>query len=336
MAAVFWGGWRRGASFAMGGGEYPDRQMTKKLTMTASDWLLLIILSVLFGGAFFFAEIAVREVPPMTLAFARCAIASAVLLVYARAMGFSLPSGRSVWLGLAVLAILNTVIPFTLIFWGQTHIPSGLAAILNATAPIFSILIAHFATADDKLSVRRVVGIVIGFAGVVIVIGIEALRELGLEVLAQLAVVIGAFFYAIAGVYGRRFKAYPPSVISAAILMLGAFMLLPISGFAERAWELSAPSWAAVASTVALGVFSTALAFLIYVRVLGRAGAVNFQLVAYLIPVSAILLGVGFLGETLEWRHIIGMCVIAIGLMVIDGRAHQALLRAMKGAPKEA
>jgi drug/metabolite transporter (DMT)-like permease len=310
--------------------------MPPKLTMTASDWLLLIVLSTFWGGSFFFAEIAVHEIPPLTLAFARCAIAAAVLLIYARSLGLSLPSGRAVRGSLLVLAVFNTVLPFTLIFWGQTHIPSGLAAILNATAPLFSILIAHFATTDDKLTGRRIVGIAIGFVGVVIVIGIDALRDLGIQVLAQLAIVLAALSYAMAGVYGRRFKSYPPTVIAASILVLGASMLLPLAAFAEQPWTLPMPSVAAIASTIGLAVVSTALAFLIYFRVLARAGAVNFQLVAYLIPVSAILLGVGFLGETLEWRHIIGMGVIAIGLAVIDGRAHQTLMRAIKGATKEA
>jgi len=310
--------------------------MPPKLTMTASDWLLLIVLSTFWGGSFFFAEIAVREIPPLTLAFARCAIAAAVLLIYARSLGLSLPLGHAVWGSLLVLAVLNTVLPFTLIFWGQTHIPSGLAAILNATAPLFSILIAHFATADDKLTGRRIIGIAVGFVGVVIVIGIDALRNLGIQALAQIAIVLAALSYAMAGVYGRRFKSYPPTVIAASILMLGGSMLLPLAAFAEQPWTLPMPSIAAIASTIGLAVVSTALAFLIYFRVLARAGAVNFQLVAYLIPVSAILLGVGFLGEALEWRHVIGMGVIAIGLAVIDGRAHQTLMRAIKGVTKEA
>ena len=306
--------------------------MTAKLTMTASDWLLLIVLSVFWGGSFFFAEIAVREIPPLTLALGRCAIASAVLLVYARATGLALPVGRAVWRSLLVLAVLNTVLPFSLIFWSQTHITSGLAAILNATAPLFSIMLAHFATADDKLTGRRAVGIAIGFFGVVIVIGVDALRDLGIQVLAQLAIVLAALFYAVSGVYGRRFKSYPPTVIAASILLLGSIMLLPLAAYAERPWVLPVPSIAAIACMVGLAVVSTALAFMIYFRVLARAGAVNFQLVAYLIPVSAILLGVGFLGETLEWRQLIGMIVIAIGLAAIDGSPWRAFRR-FTGAP---
>lgn len=310
--------------------------MQPKLTMTASDWLLLIVLSIFWGGSFFFAEIAVREIPPLTLAFGRCTIAAAVLLIYARAMGLELPKGRAVWRSLLALAVLNTVLPFTLIFWGQTHITSGLAGILNATAPLFSILLAHFATSDDKLTGRRAFGVAIGFIGVVIVIGVDALSDLGVQTLAQLAVVLASMFYAMAGVFGRRFKSYPPAVIAASILMLGAVMLLPLSVYADRPWTLPAPSLAAVACLIGLAVVSTALAFLIYFRVLARAGAVNFQLVAYLIPVSAILLGVGFLGETLEWRHMIGMLVIALGLAAIDGRPHQAIVRRFRSAPKEA
>jgi drug/metabolite transporter (DMT)-like permease len=310
--------------------------MQPKLTMTASDWLLLIVLSTFWGGSFFFAEIAVREIPPLTLALGRCAIAAAVLLVYVKASGLELPKGRAVWRSLLVLAVLNTVLPFTLIFWGQTHITSGLAAILNATAPLFSILLAHFATADDKLTGRRMFGVAIGFLGVIIVIGVDALRDLGVQTLAQIAIVLAAMFYAMAGVYGRRFKSYPPAVIAASILMLGAAMLLPLAAYAERPWTLPTPSLAALACMVGLAVISTAFAFLIYFRVLARAGAVNLQLVAYLIPVSAILLGVGFLGETLEWRHMVGMAVIAIGLAAIDGRPHQAIARRLRGAATEA
>lgn len=309
--------------------------MTPKLTMSVGDWVLLVILSTFWGGSFFFAEIAVREIPPLTLALARCWAAAAVLLVYVRAMGLSLPRDPAVWRMLIVLAAFNTALPFTLIFWGQTHIPSGLAAILNATAPLFSIVLAHFATVDEKMSGRRALGVAVGFAGVVIVIGIDALRDLGVDVLAQLAVMLAAFFYASAGVYGRRFRTYPPAVIAASVLTLGGLMLLPLAALVERPWLLPRPSYAATSSMLALAVVSTALAFLIYFRVLARAGATNLQLVAFLIPVSAILLGVGFLGETLALRHFAGMAAIAVGLAVIDGRPHQALLRAWRGKPKE-
>ncbi|MCC6949571.1 MAG: DMT family transporter [Bradyrhizobiaceae bacterium] len=299
--------------------------------MSLSDWLLLLVLSTFWGGSFFFADIAVREIPPLTLALGRCAIAAAVLLLYVRVKGHGLPREFAIWRSLVFLSLLNSVLPFTLIFWGQTHIPSGLASILNATAPLFSILLAHFATSDEKLTMRRAIGVAIGFVGVIIVIGINALLALGVNVLAQLAVVLAAFFYASAGVYGRRFKTLPSAVIAASVLLLGSLMLLPLVAIVEQPWRLPAPSAGAVASMIGLAVVSTALAFLIYFHVLARAGATNLQLVAFLIPVSAILLGVGFLGETLEWRHFAGMALIAIGLAIIDGRLERALRRMLLG-----
>lgn len=301
--------------------------MQAKLTMTASDWLLLILLSVLWGASFFFVELAVDDIPPFTLALARCAIAAVFLLVYVRINGFALPRDAATWRSLAVLAALNTLFPFTLIFWGQTHIASSLAGILNATAPLFSIVIAHFATTDERMTAARAAGVVIGFVGAVVMIGVDALGDVGVHVLAQLAIVAAAFCYASAGVYGRRFKAYPPSVIAVSIMMLGSCMLLPLALLIDRPWALAMPSAVAFASTIGLGLVSTGVAFLIYFRVLARAGAVNFQLVAFLIPVSAILLGVGVLGEHLESRHVVGMAAIALGLAIIDGRPLRALRR---------
>jgi drug/metabolite transporter (DMT)-like permease len=310
--------------------------MQAKLTMTASDWLLLILLSILWGASFFFVELAVEDIPPFTLAFARCAVAALFLLLYVRVNGFSLPKDAATWRSLAVLAVLNTLFPFTLIFWGQTHITSSLASILNATAPLFSILLAHFATTDERMTAPRAFGVVIGFVGVVVMIGVDALRDVGVHVLAQLAIVLAAFCYACSGVFGRRFKAYPPSVVAASIMMLGSCMLLPLALIVDRPWMLPMPSSAAFASMLGLGLISTGLAFLIYFRVLARAGAVNFQLVAFLIPVSAILLGVGLLNERLESRHLIGMAAIAVGLAIIDGRPLRALRRLVNGEAKAA
>jgi drug/metabolite transporter (DMT)-like permease len=310
--------------------------MQAKLTMTASDWLLLILLSVLWGASFFFVELAVEDFPPFTLALLRCAVAAAFLLIYVRVNGFSLPQDAATWRSLAVLAALNTLFPFTLIFWGQTHITSSLASILNATAPLFSIVLAHFATTDERMTPSRAVGVVIGFVGAVVMIGVDALRDVGVHVLAQLAIVAAAFCYACSGVYGRRFKTYPPSVVAASIMMLGSGLLLPLSLVIDRPWMLPIPSGPAIASMFGLGLISTGLAFLIYFRVLARAGAVNFQLVAFLIPVSAILLGVGLLDERLETRHLVGMGAIAIGLAIIDGRPVRALRRLAGGKTQEA
>lgn len=309
--------------------------MSSRLTMTASDWLLLVLLSVLWGGSFYFVEIAIPEIPPLTLAFARCAIAALFLLVYARANGLSLPTEAATWKALLGLAVMNTVVPFSLIFWGQIHITSSLASILNATAPLFSIVLAHFLTSDDRMTMPRAIGVAVGFVGTVIMIGVDALRDVGVHVLGQLAIVLAAFFYACSGVYGRRFKALPPAVVAVSILMLGSAMLLPLAALVEQPWKLAVPSLPAAAATLGVGILSTGLAFLIYFRVLARAGAVNLQLVAFLIPVSAILFGVGLLNERLEPRHMAGMGAIALGLAIIDGRPWRALRRVLGFEPKQ-
>jgi drug/metabolite transporter (DMT)-like permease len=309
------------------GSQQAKAVMPAKLTMSASDWALLLLLSLLWGGSFFFAEIALEEIPPLTLALLRVALAAAILFAYVRARGLTLPAYGPMWGSLAVMAVLNNVAPFTLIFWSQTHIGGGLASILNATTPLFTIMVAHFATQDDRITPARLVGLVAGFLGVLIVIGADALRELGVHVVAQLASLLAAFCYALSGVYGRRFRGLAPAVLSACILLISTIVMLPLVAVLDRPWMLPLPSAGAIAATIAIAAISTAFAYLIYFRVLARAGATNLLLVTFLIPVSAILLGVLFLDETLELRHMLGMAAIAVGLAAIDGRPQQILAR---------
>src|SRR6185503_13157663 len=177
-----------------------------RLAMSATDWLLLVTLSVLWGGSFFFAKLAVLELPPLTVALGRVAIAAAILVTLARMTGVALPDRLAAWRPCVAMGLLNNAIPFGLIFWGQTHIPSGLAAILNATTPLFTVLVAHAATADEKLTPARLAGVAAGLAGVIVMIGPDMLRELGADVLGQLACLLAAVSYAFAGVYARRFR----------------------------------------------------------------------------------------------------------------------------------
>jgi drug/metabolite transporter (DMT)-like permease len=289
--------------------------------MSAADWLLLVGLSLLWGGSFFFAKIAVLELPPLTVALGRVAIAAAILLTLARATGVALPASLSDWRPYALMGLLNNVLPFTLLFWGQTHIPSGLAAILNATTPLFTVLVAHVATADEKLTGARLAGLAAGLAGVVVMIGPDVLRDLGANVLAQLACLLAAISYAFAGVYGRRFRGEPALRVAAGQLTASSIILaLPVA-LIDRPWMLPLPSGKAIAALVGLAALSTALGYLIYFRLLARAGATNVLLVTFLIPVSAILLGTLVLGEQLAARHLAGMAAIALGLAAIDGRA---------------
>jgi drug/metabolite transporter (DMT)-like permease len=291
-----------------------------RLAMAPSDWLLLVALSLLWGGSFFFAKIAVSALPPLTVALGRVAIAAACLVLVARMTGVALPGTASAWLPFVPMGLLNNVLPFSLLFWAQTQIPSGLAAILNATTPLFTVLVAHFATRDERLNAGRVAGLLFGLAGVVVMIGPDALSALGRNVVAQLACLAAALSYAFAGVYGRRFRGQPSLQVAAGQLNASTILLIPIVIVIDRPWTVPLPSMTTLGALLALAILSTALAYVIFFRILSRAGATAISLVTFLIPVSAILLGTLILGEQLSPRHVVGMIAIACGLAAIDGR----------------
>jgi drug/metabolite transporter (DMT)-like permease len=288
--------------------------------MSAADWLLLLGLSLLWGGSFFFAKVAVAELPPLTVAFGRVSIAAAILALVIKATDTAWPRDAAAWRAFTAMGLLNNVVPFSLFFWGQTHIASGLAAILNATTPLFTVIVAHLFTRDDKLTPARVAGLIMGFAGVVIMIGPDLLHELGANVAAQLACLLGAVSYGFASVYGRRFRDRPPLIVAGGQLTMSSVMLLPIVALVDHPWTLAIPGPVTVGALLALATVSTALGYIIFFHILAAAGATNISLVTFLIPVSAILLGALFLGETLAARHIAGMAAIALGLAAIDGR----------------
>jgi drug/metabolite transporter (DMT)-like permease len=295
--------------------------------MTALDWAALLFLSLLWGASFFFAKVAVAEIPPFTLAFIRIAVAAAILIVVLGATGRFVRIDRSVIGALFLMGIINNVIPFNLLFWGQTHIASGLASIFNATMPLFTVVVAHFVTDDEKFTPGRIVGLGFGFAGVVVIMGPELMHELGTNVLAELACLAAAFFYAISAVYARRFRALPPLVLATGQLSASTVMLMPIM-LIDRPWLLPTPSAHALWAGLGLAVISTALAYLVYYRIIARNGATNVSLVTFLIPVSAIVLGVLFLGETLTPVEFAGFALIGVGLAAIDGRPAARLKRA--------
>jgi drug/metabolite transporter (DMT)-like permease len=293
--------------------------------MTAAEWALLVGLSVLWGGSFLFVGVAVAELPPLTIVVARVALAAAALLLALRFMGVALPRERRVWAAFIGMGVLNNAIPFTLIAWGQSHIASGVASILNATTPLFTVVVAHWLTADERMSARKLAGVAIGFCGVAVMIGGAGLRTLGVDVLAQLAVLAAAISYAFAGVYGRRFKAMgvAPAATAAGMLTASTLLLVPAMLIVDRPWTLPAPSATTVAALLGLALLSTALAYILYFRLLASAGATNLLLVTFLIPVSAILLGATLLGERLAPRHFLGMALIGCGLAAI-GRERAA------------
>lgn len=290
----------------------------QKRTMSLSEWLLLIALSVLWGGSFFLIKIALKQMLPLTLVFSRVSLAAIVLTAFVFLNGQRMPISPLVWRDFLVMGALNNLIPFCLIVWGETQIDSSLAAILNATTPVFTVVLAHFWTQDEQLTPNRLVGVLLGLSGVVVLIGPEVLHELSLHSLGQVAIVFAAFAYGCAGIYGRRFKAFPSTVAAAGMLTGTTVMMLPLV-LVEHPWTLSfsATTWGAV---LGLSLFSTAIAYLLYFRILAVAGATNLLLVTFLIPISALVLGVFLLGEQLHWGEFVGMALIFAGLAAIDGR----------------
>ncbi|WP_319405925.1 DMT family transporter [uncultured Desulfosarcina sp.] len=287
--------------------------------MGVREWGLILILSVIWGGSFFFVGVAVKEMTPLTIVLCRVGFASMILLTVVRLTGRKIPTSAGVWGSFFVLGALNNLIPFSLIVWGQTHIDSSLAAILNATTPIFSVVLAHLLTREERLTANRMAGVLVGWVGVAVLIGIESLGGFGIQVLGQLAVVVASLSYACAAIYGRRFKAMDPVVVSAGMLCGSTVMMLPMALIVEQPWHL-APGAATWAALFGLSAVSTSLAYIIYFRVLAVAGATNILLVTFLIPASAIFLGVMVLGERPGWNAFAGMALIFLGLIAIDGR----------------
>lgn len=301
--------------------------------MTARDWLLLILLSVLWGGSFFFIGVAVQALPAFTIVAIRVGLAMLVLLAVLRALRIALPADGRIWLAFLGMGLLNNVIPFTLFVWAQAQVPSGLASILNATTPISTALVAHAFTSDEKLTPNRLLGVLLGLAGVAVMLGPDLLAGqenlfLGDNLLAQGACLLATLSYAFAGVYGRRFRrlGLAPQVTATGQLTVSAALMLPLALLIDRPWLLPLPGWQVIAALIGLAVLSTAFAYVIFFRIMTTAGS-NVNLVTLLVPVSAILLGVLVLGETLLPRHLIGFGVIALGLAAIDGRLIAVLRR---------
>jgi len=284
------------------------------------EWTLLITLSVIWGGSFFFNAVALRELPPVLVVYGRVGIGFLGLLGVLALTGESLRPHLHRWYQFFALGVLNTAIPFMLIVWGQQHITSGLAAVINATMPAFTILVAHFITPDEHASVRKFFGAIVGLGGVAILIGLDALAGFGDHILGQAAVMGAALCYALAGAYARRFHGVPPMVIACGQLAGSTLALsLPIL-LITRPWELPMPAPEVLGAIVGLGLVCSTLAYLIYFRLIRTAGITNTSLVTLLIPLSASALGTAFLGEPFTWRLVAGMFIICLAAALIDGR----------------
>jgi drug/metabolite transporter (DMT)-like permease len=286
------------------------------------DWSLLGLLSVLWGGSFFFNGMALRELPPLTLVLLRVALASLMLLPLLWAYGIRFPKGISGWKPFFAIGLLNNVLPFSLIVVGQTTIPSGLASILNATTPLFTVVVMA-AAGEEKLQARRIAGVVVGLIGVVILRGWRFdgagfWSGQGIGILLCLA---GAFSYGLAALVARRLLSNAPPLGTATFQLLASSVMMAfIAGFAERPWQLPMPDVATWLAVIGLAALSTALAYIVFFQILRRSGATNVMLVTLLIPVTAILLGYLVLGEQIASREIAGALVIGSALLLIDGR----------------
>ncbi|BAT20008.1 DMT family transporter [Asaia bogorensis] len=289
--------------------------------MGPKEWSLLLILALLWGGSFFFFKILVSAVPPFSVVLGRVGLAALALNLLLVVRRTTLPLDRTLWLRLFVLGLLNNVIPFSAIAFGETRISSGLAAILNATTPVFTIIVAHFLTHDEKMRLDKVAGIVLGFCGVGTLIA-PALAGGGLQssLAGELACLGAALSYGFGGVYGRKFRGLPALQIATGQLTASTILILPLSMLVDHPWTLpplSATVWGAFAG---IALLSTAGAFILYFKLLATSGATNLSLVTFLLPIMALMLGILFLGEHPGWYALAGLCLIGAGLAAIDGR----------------
>ncbi|HVF37761.1 MAG TPA: DMT family transporter [Sphingomicrobium sp.] len=289
--------------------------------MNRADWAILAALALIWGAAFLFIKVAVTHFEPLTYVWLRLSIAAAGLALLLRWRGERLALPGAVWASILLLALLNNIIPFALFGWGQTRIASGLASILNATTPVWGVLVTHLMTRDEKMTPAKLFGVAAGFAGVAVMIGPGLLSNLGSDLMAQLACLAGAFCYAIAGAWARRFKAQgiAPMKVAAAQLIVGALVMAPVVLAVDGRPVLDVPAeaWGAL---IALALLCTAFAYILYFKLIDSAGATNALLVTLLVPPVAILLGSLALGEKLGLASFAGLALIAVGLAAIDGR----------------
>ena len=290
--------------------------------MSLTDWGLLTALSLLWGGSFFFGKVAVATLPPLAVVLVRVLLASLTLLVVLRFRGTRVPRGAGPWRQFLLMGLLNNVIPFSLIFWAETVLSSGLAAILIATTPVFSLVVARLLTADTRLSGGKLLGVTLGLAGVTVLVGTQALSGMSDAVVPTAACLGAALSYGFANVYGRRFRGggVEPVVVAFGQVTASVATMLPLALVVDTPWRLPVPGPAVWAALVSLALLSTALAYSVFFRLLATAGAINSSLVTLLVPVSAVLLGSLFLEESLSLHQAAGMALIGLSLLAIDGR----------------
>ena len=303
-----------------------------RTAMGSVEWSLLILLGVIWGSGFFFAHIAVTEIPPLTLVLLRVGIAAVALHVYLLAIGVSFAPALSRWRLFVALSLSNNIVPFALIFTGQTVLGAGVASVLNATTPFWTIIIANAFTRDEKASWNKVAGVLLGIGGTAIMIGPGLIAGLGGPAWAKFALIGAAISYAIALIVARRFRGMPSTLVATGQVSTSTVIMIPVALLANGTSgmvDLSALAWLSV---LALALLSTSLGYLLYFTIIARAGATNASLVTLIVPMSAILLSAIFLGERLHLFEVAGMALIAGGLLTIDGRLLPKTLQPRRAA----
>jgi drug/metabolite transporter (DMT)-like permease len=295
------------------------------------EWALLIALSAIWGGSFYFFAVIIKELPVFTIVFFRVFLATVALWLIVLVTRQELPQFKNVWHNYLLMGLFNNVIPFSLIVWGESKVAPGLAAVLNATTPFFSVIVAHLSTQNEKLTWNRLAGALVGLTGVAALVGFDAIKNLGADLIFQIAIVMASVSYGISTIFGRRFVGIPPLVSSASQTAASSIMLLPLMMIIDHPFSLTMPSMNATLSLLALALLCTALAYVIFFNIVKSAGMTNVTLVTLLVPVSAMMLGALFLDEQISMRHFLGMLVIGIGLALIDGRIPRKISELLRG-----
>ena len=290
-----------------------------------TEWMLLVGLSVLWGGSYLFMKLAVLTVPLFTIVLGRVSIAALALLIVLTISGTGIPKGRRIWLAFFGMGIFNNVIPMSLIVFSQNSISVGLASILNSITPLFTILVAHMTTNDERLTFRKLVGISFGIMGVVMLMGPELVDNFGVAALGEWACLGAALSYACANTFGRRFVQLGTKPMQTAFgqVVASTVILAPLVLVVDQPWTISDPGFLPVLSILALGLFCTALAYVIYFQILARSGATAIALVTFMIPPSAILMGWLALGEQISFQNFLGLSLIGVGLFSVNRQSNR-------------
>jgi drug/metabolite transporter (DMT)-like permease len=296
------------------------------------EWAMLIVLSAIWGGSFYFFAVIIKELPVFIIVFFRVFLATVALWIFIFMSGQKRPELKAIWHNFFLMGFFNNVIPFSLIVWGEQRVAPGLAAVLNATTPFFAVIVAHLSTQNEKLTWNRMAGALIGLAGVAALVGYDAIKNLGADLWFQLAIVMASVSYGICTIFGRRLAKVPPIVSAASQTAASSLMLFPLMLLIDHPLSLSLPSLNVSLSLLALALLCTAIAYIIFFNIVKRAGMTNVTLVTLLVPVSAMFLGSFILNEQISARHILGMMVISIGLALIDGRIPNRIIQSLRGS----